>query len=264
MAIESSDFRFPNPFPKQLVAFIDVLGFSELVYKNQNKELESYFDVVTSIIADMKDTSNNIQSITISDSIILTSPSGLQGFKRMLRAVRTIQRKLLFKNILIRGAISSGEVFFDDKRNIIVGKGYIRAYLLEKEAIYPRVIIDPALMTEMGYDRVGLLKAINGGLEFSHHENYIYNHGTSMTIPNDAIFLDYAYTIAAKDGRISKIISKVYSNIKKNLYSEQKLYAKYNWLRNYYLECIKRSILIVEDRLQKRVLSAWIVKFERL
>jgi len=262
--MDEIEFKFPDPFPKKFVAFIDVLGFSELVYKNQNRELETYFKLVTGIVDGMKTATNSIQCITISDSIILVSPTGLEGFKKIVRAVRTIQRKLLFKNILIRGAISLGEVLFDDEKNIVVGKGYIRAYLLEKEAIYPRVIIDPAIMKEMQTDRIGLVKLINGSLNFSHHSNFIFNHSDSISIPNDSIFLDYAYTIRAEDGKISKIISKVYANIKKNLYSEQKLYAKYNWLRNYYLECIKRSIPIVEERVTKKVLQAWLTKFERL
>jgi len=260
--MESIEFKFPDPFPKRFVAFIDVLGFSDLVYKNQHKELESYFQTVANILSDMQLNDNKIQSISISDSIILVAPEGLDGFKKIIKAVRSIQRKLLFKNIFIRGAISFGEVYFDDKLNIIVGKGYIKAYLLEKEAIFPRVIIDPAIMSIMETDRVGFLKLVNATLEFDQHKNYIFNHNNSTKISNDAIFVDYAYTIS--EGKISKIITKVYSNIKKNLYSEQKLYAKYNWLRNYFLGCIEQSIAATGDKLQNRILVAWKTKFESL
>ena len=256
-------FEFPQPFPKQNVAFIDVLGFSELVFKSQHAQLEQYFRTITDILSEMKSENSKIQSINISDSIILIIPEGLNGFQRLVKAVRKIQRKLLFRNILIRGAISFGEVYFDDARNIIVGKGYIRAYLLEQEAVYPRVIIDPALMTEMGKDRVGLLEMMNGNLNFDPHSNYIFNHNNFTSIENDAIFVDYAYSLR-EDGRISEINGKVYNNIKKNLYSEQKLYSKYNWLRNYYLGCIDQSLQLTADKSKLNVLKAWKIKFDNL
>lgn len=163
--MQTEKFKFPEPFPKQHVAFIDVLGFSELVHRKQNSQLEDYFQTITDILRELKMDDNQIQSINISDSIILITPKGMTGFKRIVKTVRKIQRKLLFKNILMRGAISFGEVYFDEDLNIIVGKGYIRAYQLENEAIFPRVIIEPALMTVMDKDRVSLLEMMNGGLD---------------------------------------------------------------------------------------------------
>ncbi len=40
-----------------------------------------------------------------------------------------------------------------------VGKGFINAYVLEQEAIYPRVTIDPAIIKLIDQDKAGLLKA---------------------------------------------------------------------------------------------------------
>jgi len=260
--ISKSEFSFPDPMPKKFVAFIDVLGFSELVFKNQNIELESYFKTVSDILAEMKADGDAIESISISDSIILIAPISLQGLKKLIKGVRNIQKKLLFKNILMRGAISLGEVFFDDSRNIIVGKGYIRAYLLEQEAVFPRVIIDPAILKEMETDRVGFLRLTNGEQE-QRQSNIIYEHSNDSQIPNDAIFVNYAYTITSEK-TISKVIGKVYYNLKKNLYSEQKLYSKYTWLKNYYLEFVKYSEATTPNKLHKSVLKEWITKFERL
>jgi len=262
--MEPPSFKFPEPFPKQYVAFIDVLGFSELVFKSQNSQLELYFQAVTDVLTEIKSTNQSLQSISISDSIILITPGTVEGFKRMLRAVRRIQRKLLNKNILMRGAISFGEAFFDDSLNIIVGKGYIRAYQLESEAIYPRVIIDPLIMANLETDRVGLLDLINKSSEFDSHSNYIFRHNSYTSIANDAIFVDYAYALSEQNIRISPIITKVYANIKKNFYSDQKHYAKYNWLRNYYLGCLNQSMQLTSDKSRINVLKGWVKKFERL
>ncbi|MDN3585670.1 hypothetical protein QWY86_03260 [Pedobacter aquatilis] len=109
--MENTKFTLPNPLPKQYVAFIDVLGFSDLVYKSQHSQLEQYFHTITEILGEMKATNQKVQPLNISDSIIMITPDDLNGLKRLIRAVRKIQRKLLFKNILIRGAVSYGEVF---------------------------------------------------------------------------------------------------------------------------------------------------------
>ena len=257
-------FTLPNPLPKQYIAFIDVLGFSELVYKSQHAQLEQYFQTITEILAEMKADNQKIQSMNISDSIILITSDDLSGLKRLIKAVRRIQRRLLFKNILIRGAVSYGEVFFDDTHNIIVGKGYIRAYQLEGEAIYPRVIIDPSIISHLEMDRTGLLDTLNKSEQFNSHSNYIFRHNPYTAIENDAIFIDYAYALKEEDTKISPLIGTVYNNIKKNLYSDQKFYAKYNWLRNYYLGCITQSLQLTADKSRLNVLNSWIRKYERL
>ncbi|RZJ47996.1 MAG: hypothetical protein EOO44_21690 [Flavobacterium sp.] len=262
--MENKKFSLPNPLPKQYVAFIDVLGFSELVFKSQHAQLEQYFQTVTEILSDMKMGQQKIQSLSISDSIILITPDDIDGLKRLIKAVRRIQRKLLSKNILIRGAVSYGEAFFDDKQNIIIGKGYIRAYQLESEAIYPRVIIDPYIITHLELDRTELMETLNKSPQFNSHSNYIFRHNISTNIANDAIFIDYAYALTEEDTKISRTISTVYNNVKKNLYSDQKFYAKYNWLRNYYVGCIKESLQLTADKSRINVLKDWIRKFERL
>ncbi|WP_197082458.1 hypothetical protein [Pedobacter sp. BMA] len=262
--METTPFNLPNPIPKQYVAFIDVLGFSDLVYKSQHVQLEQYFQTVTEILSEMKRENQKIQSLNISDSIILITPDDLNGLKRLIRAVRKIQRKLMFKNILIRGAVSYGEAFFDDAHNIIVGKGYIRAYQLEAEAIYPRVIIDPSIISHLAMDRTELMDSLNKSEQFNSHSNYIFRHNASTNIENDAIFIDYAYALKEEDTKISPLITTVYNNIKKNLYSDQKFYAKYNWLRNYFVGCITQSLQLTADKSRISVLKDWIRKFERL
>lgn len=262
--MNKNDFKFPTPYPLGYVAFIDVLGFSDLVQKNQNTQLEAYFQTIINILGELKESSTGLQSLSISDSIILISPDTQAGLKLIIRAVRKIQRKLLFKNILIRGAISHGEVFFDDVQNVIAGKGYIRAYLLEREAVYPRVIIDPLIMTILKTDRIGIIEMMNRSQDFNSHSNYIFQHNRYTDLSNDAIFIDYAYALAEDDTKVSGIIGKVYLNIRKNLYSDQKHYSKYNWLRNYFLGCINQSIQLTSDNKKIKALKDWTQKFQRL
>lgn len=116
---------------EKYVAFLDVMGFSNLVNNRGNNydQLESYFTKITEILEKLRDDKAEIQSLLISDSIILIAPKDEQGFIQLLWAIRRIQSILLWKKILLRGAVSYGEIYYNDEKNIIVGKGFIRAYL---------------------------------------------------------------------------------------------------------------------------------------
>ncbi len=56
------------------VAFLDILGFKDLVFNDEKSTIENYFGIVASAIQHLKSISNKqeIKYITISDSIILS------------------------------------------------------------------------------------------------------------------------------------------------------------------------------------------------
>ena len=73
----------------------------------------------------------------------------IDKFRQLCIAVGIIQKHLAVKNIWMRGAISSGDTYFDSIKGQIVGPAYINAYLLEnKSAVSPRVIIDSKIIKE--------------------------------------------------------------------------------------------------------------------
>ncbi len=52
---------------------------------------------------------------------------------------------------LVRGAITTGDLYADDTSNIIFGPALIRAHQLESTvAVFPRVVLDPQIVTECG------------------------------------------------------------------------------------------------------------------
>ena len=235
------------------IAFLDVLGFSEIVSRDDIKLLETYFTTITTVLNSVQEFKSKIQSCLISDSIILIAPFDQNGFTDILIAVRRIQRELLWLSIILRGAISHGQVYYNSEKNIIVGKGYIRTYNLEKEAVYPRVIIDPSIINHFGGDRFEFLNQINGGRFVV--DNLIYRKppGTS-NIPDDAFFVNYMYNALKYGSDDENKISAIYELIKANLYSEQKHYSKYLWLRNYVVQTVN-SLTLNSD---------WVKKFQSL
>lgn len=263
----------------RFVAFIDVMGFSNLVNRDSVADLESYFITVTDVLNKIRIDKGQIESLLISDAIILISPSGLKGLKDLLIAVRRIQSALLWRKILLRGAISYGQVFYDRRDNIIVGKGFIKAYLLEQEAVYPRVIVDPAIVKIIADDKEGFLRAIHKGIANEYDDNLVYKHQDGTLLRDDCIFVDYANKTVLLSS-INGNIKKVHETIAKNMYSDQRLYSKYVWLRDYFLERLRLINSAIEGQWQDAILhekkepvslskqakriNEWIQRFERL
>ena len=63
----------------------------------------------------------------------------------MLYELAFMQSWLSINGIFVRGALSSGPHYEND--HIIFSEGLIKAYDHEKSAIYPRIIVDPGLLS---------------------------------------------------------------------------------------------------------------------
>lgn len=264
----TSKFDLENNLEEKFIAYLDVMGFKELVFSGSVKNLDSYFSKITDELDSIKNENPKIQSLLISDSIILIAPEGLRSLKQLISTIRRIQSALIWRKILLRGAISHGEVYYNEEKNVIVGKGYIKAYLLEQEAKFPRVILDPSIIKKVSDDKVGFLKLLNDSLEYNFEDRLIYTESPFTKIYEDGIFIDYANkTIKSKE--LNGNINKIYQTIIENLYTDQKLYSKYVWLRDYYLESLKLTNSLIKgdsraEGFHKKNLENWIQKFERL
>lgn len=252
----------------KFVAFLDVMGFSNLVNGGSIDNLESYFEKITEVLDKLRQDKADIKSFLISDSIILIAPSGLSGFIQLLWAIRRIQSAILWRKILLRGAVSYGQVYYNKEKNIIVGKGFIKAYLLEQEAVYPRVIIDPSIIRQLSTDKKAFLKQINKTLDYTFEDRLIYKKSDFTKITDDGIFIDYANKSIGKE-ELNGNLKKAYELIIDNLYSEQKLYTKYIWLKDYFLETLRYTDFLlnkngVTSNKHKKDIKNWIEKFERL
>ncbi len=241
-------------YEKSYVAFLDVLGFKNLVFsnkKNDKEKLSQYFGVVNSVVEYLKTipSKKEIGSIVISDSVILTVPHGqtreenIEKLRHLCVAVGLIQLFLSLKDIWLRGAISSGDTYFNARKNQIVGPGYINAYLLEESlAISPRVILDSKIIKELNFaSAIEFIENINmtdeGGLTFDNwgssvlfnwhdpdgqHTNYI-----EKDVP---LFIDYLAPLVEKEERP---LLKVIENIENNIYQSTALYKKFRWVADY-------------------------------
>ena len=198
----------PITYEKSYVAFLDVLGFKNLIYSKEDadkEKVENYFGVVNSAIEYLKtiDAKQDIGSIVISDSIILSVPFGkskkdnIEKLKQLCIAISLIQFGLALKDIWLRGGISFGDTFFDKHNNQVVGEAYINAYLLEEKlAITPRVILDNKILTELKFKSAAALSEINKVKVQNSPENILYDwnnikNKSTMLEKDIPLFIDF-------------------------------------------------------------------------
>ncbi len=261
-------------YEKSYVAFLDVLGFKNLVFskKDEDKEkLNQYFGTVNSVVEYLKSipAKKEIGSIIISDSIILSVPQGqskeenIEKLRQLCVAVGLIQLILSTKNIWLRGAISSGDTYFNAEKNQIIGPAYINAYLLEENlAISPRIILDSKIIKELSFssaiefiDKMNMVE--EGGLKYNNwgssilfnwhdsdgkHTNYI-----EKDIP---LFIDYLILLVEKD---HDLLLKIIDNIENNIYQSTALYKKFKWVADYL------SSLISKERKNENFVSSEVI-----
>lgn len=139
---------------KHVVAYIDLLGVKERIKNNSEGLASTLHDVYTcvnDVIRSLAD-GDEIKVKVFSDNIIFAR-SVTEGrenqrinLHQMIAIVEAFQYILLYKaKYLMRGGIVIGELYIDDM--FTIGQALVDAYYLEdKQAIYPRVIIENSLL----------------------------------------------------------------------------------------------------------------------
>jgi hypothetical protein len=234
-------------FDNKYVAFLDVLGFSELVAAQKKEKLEKYFETVQQSFTIFSKKKKTLAKYMISDSVILIAENTEDDLRSLLTAIRTLQSKLAFEDIWLRGGISFGEVYHNEELNLIVGNGYITAFNLERLADVPRVIIDPSILSKLNLDRLQFYEKFNGtSIEGYLHANLVHDYGRQggkSFLLEDAIFVCYADQLIRGE-MINSVngwtegFDLVYTALRKNLYGDQRHYRKYIWLKNYFSEVL--------------------------
>jgi len=245
-------------YEDKIVAFIDVLGFSNLVYSDKLEPISDYYNM---ILTDFKAAASKkeLEFIMISDSIVLHAPQSKDSFFAILKVLCSLQHKLLLKGILIRGAISFGQLYVNETDNIIVGTGLINAYNLEKKAIYPRIIIDRKIIPLYWQDSDDFLKSTGRLICLTNCPPYV----------TDYPFLDLGMGVALDFQPIR--FTQVINTLKAQYYSNEHI-AKYEWLKSTILYATKSSVKYLTSKKVKsknepkriRLLTGFIKEFENI
>ena len=144
-------------YSEKILVFYDLLGFKNLIDKNLGNP-EKVKLVLNDVYHFTKIQPINFQLINFSDTIIqiFEIESSIEDvnlnyyINNILGAVNNVQVNLLLKHkVAIRGAVVMGEIYYNEEENVIFGPALNTAAALEKDAVYPRVIIDKSISDKL-------------------------------------------------------------------------------------------------------------------
>ncbi|TAJ08840.1 MAG: hypothetical protein EPO61_08015 [Nitrospirae bacterium] len=135
------------------MAFLDVLGFRDLIHQSVGQNAPVTVDQICSILdipppigedkmilGRIGDISRSGHRLTaFSDSIVLTTDPTEQGLMHLLHHAAKIGFNLARLNALYRGGVVRGLVYHDDQQ--VFGPAVVTAHDIEKHGKWPRVVL---------------------------------------------------------------------------------------------------------------------------
>jgi hypothetical protein len=136
-------------FKQHFVAFLDVLGFKEMVADDLMNDTNVHLLKLYKCHQGAADIFRDDPTCTItqfSDSIVISKPYDAGSFAGFVQQVANYQRLLLDEELLCRGGIAVNKHFSNN--SFTFSAGLIDAYGVEsKTARYPRVVISPDVLS---------------------------------------------------------------------------------------------------------------------
>lgn len=250
-------------YKERYVAFIDILGFKNLIDRSITVPPEVTLDSIVEalkfkspvgrdkiVLGRIGDISNSDHKMsTFSDNVFISTNTTENGLIHILHHVEQISFKLLKLGFLCRGGITKGLCYHHD--NIVFGPAVIEAYKIEKEeAKYPRTLLSEKVLYD-GKNTISPVKEVFFNLIREDHDSKYFIHylriirlfSDSMEREQPRDYLNMLETIKAKIEKellnVKKIESKDCPN--KNLKVSE--VEKIEWIKDYFESATDRSHL---------------------
>ena len=147
----SMNGRRGTRYERRIVLFIDFLGFKELVDRTTREatllpDVLAAMDVVGKVGRSNKEMFKSQRSTQFSDCMVVSvRVEETSAVFWLLNDVALTIIEVAERGFLLRGAITVGDLLHTTRH--VVGPAMVRAYELEsRDAIYPRVIVDPDVL----------------------------------------------------------------------------------------------------------------------
>lgn len=228
-------------FRRSFCAYIDILGFSEKIIKNDLSFFNSYLNTLKEElkhIEDMHDLSGkegmkSFELKIFTDNFVFGHPwfdrYGESELGNIFEVLSHIQYTFIKSKIFVRGAISVSDLYMDE--NIVLGPALIESYNLEsKKAIYPRIILSDDVVKivkehinyyadrEFSPQNKEYLVDIDG----IHFINYLFILFYDIEYPKDYIFKEITeHKNVVEECLVLHI-------------DDYKLFEKYSWVAKYH------------------------------
>lgn len=223
------------------LAFIDVIGFKEIVQNDDLTLVSNYYDSVNEGISQLTDILQQFGTPStqiMSDSIVfIVKPknydldSKINCLRALCGSISHLQFSLSIQGIWTRGGISYGKIKFHDDK-FIVGPAMIRAVELEQVAKFPRVIIEPKILLDLNVNKEKLLQLLHANLTDA---QWIYPYYTGKGSDfEDFLFINFGVMLGTNFKFAVQSANKIAQHLKKGLYGSPIHAAKYRWLNEYF------------------------------
>ena len=134
-------------YDERYVAFVDILGFAEIVRKIEHDTTNRRYDALVKTLTDIGsfnqetvNESDDFQFQSFSDSVIMSTAATHTGLLHLLYLISNLSLRLLSNGLLMRGAIAEGKLHHD--QFVMFGPAFLVAYNIETNiAKYPRVVL---------------------------------------------------------------------------------------------------------------------------
>lgn len=260
-------------YEPSLITLFDILGFKDLLNRagEDANAVSEVLSLARRFSTPDEGAAENFgwKSINFSDTVVRAVPivSNANVKVRLgivfheLTDIAHLQVNLLFRNVLIRGAVTIGRIFM--QADVVFGPGLVDAHLLESEhALYPRVIVDKRVLKalkeipllrshrfdeEMSYIN-RLVRKDTDGLQFVDYLRY--------ALDNSDDNYEYGTLILAHKELVEKQISEASALDGRTRYGKSRK-QKGEWLRRYHnchVKTLSAVILKAETGIQKQSL----------
>lgn len=230
-----------------IVTFIDILGFRDIVAKHSADEILAMLTLFrkTTEISETSQVKPEVDYYAFSDSIVRVRrifDAAMETIGVEANDIGLAQLDLMHRGVLIRGGLTIGQVHSDGQR--IFGPGMIRAYDLEsKDAIAPRVLIDPEISKAVGMSKLISSRNRSGSM------------GNMISNPlNDGVIIDYlsvAVDELDEDADVFETLRRHKEVVEVGLIAaagNERVRAKYEWLFRYHNQFVMATYSMIDAR----------------
>lgn len=238
----------PHQYKNCIVAFLDILGFKELVNTAECDEIINIFDSILTPqegdialhratddeegeLVDYNNVLTNAEIHVMSDSIVIAvEDSCPEALAVVVDICDLIQEQLFELPVFVRGAIAVGD--FYSKGSMVFGKALVDAYLAQEHyAVYPRIIFTEDITKGRTYSLDDNKWAVDRKDGYYYIDTYERYFGKLETDENNEI----------TNEKYKRLKEYAHSYIRS--YTDPRVREKYLWVERK-LEEMRRDVLL--------------------
>ena len=232
----------------RVVAFIDILGFTDIVknacagdessllrVRSALRSIWSQHFVTNEGLMGMKNLTPEARATAFSDNIVISDLNKPSEISRVFREVAFLAKMLLCAGTPCRGGIATGKMLHNDQ--VVFGVGLLKAYTLEHDiAVYPRIVVQDDLVQHASPSFSTRLKRDSDGVYFIDvfKELRITDADTTLKFITGQIGYDDMVNTPDVDAFVS--VHKLLVTALANTAGDVRRHTKYRWLANQFNE----------------------------